>query len=118
MVLEDMHHLTSKNTNTSKFHGLLITSLNPPTERWVFVSNIIDKIQINDETHLLENYKKSYSFDYFPNFTYKIDDVKIKKTILMQHGKNTTIIKYDIKNKKPINYGSWSYCSLKTFLLS
>ena len=38
--------LTSKNTNTSKFHGLLITSLNPPAERWVFVSNIIDKIQI------------------------------------------------------------------------
>jgi len=94
--------LTSKNTNTSKFHGLLITSLNPPTERWVFVSNIIDKIQINDETHLLENYKKSHSFDYFPNFTYKLDDLEIKKTILMQHGKNTTIIKYDVKNKKPI----------------
>ncbi|MCJ7571646.1 MAG: amylo-alpha-1,6-glucosidase [Candidatus Thermoplasmatota archaeon] len=94
--------LTSKNTNTSKFHGLLITSLNPPTERWVFVSNIIDKIQINNETHLLENYKKSYSFDYFPNFTYESDDIKIKKTILMQHGKNTTIIKYDIKNKKPL----------------
>jgi len=94
--------LTSKNTNTSKFHGLLITSLNPPTERWVFVSNIIDKIQINDETHLLENYKKSYSFDYFPNFTYEIDDVKIKKTILMQHGKNTTILKYEINNKKPL----------------
>ncbi len=56
--------LTSQNTNTSKFHGLLITSLNPPTERWVFVSNIIDKIQINNETRLLENYKKSYYFDW------------------------------------------------------
>jgi predicted glycogen debranching enzyme len=94
--------LTTKNTNTSKFHGLLITSLNPPTERWVFVSNIIDKIQVNNQTYLLENYKKSYNFDYFPNFVYESDDIKIKKTILMQHDKNTTILKYDIKNKKPL----------------
>jgi len=34
--------LTHQNTNTRKFHGLLIASLNPPTERWVFVSNILD----------------------------------------------------------------------------
>lgn len=93
--------LTTQNTNTSKFHGLLIASLNPPTERWFFVSNIIDKIQIGDETHLLENYKKDYNFDYFPSFTYEKDDITIKKTVLMQHDKNTTIIRYDIKNKKP-----------------
>jgi predicted glycogen debranching enzyme len=93
--------LTSKNTNTSKFHGLLITSINPPAERWIFVSNIIDKIRNNDKTYLLENYKKCYSFYYFPNFTYEKKDIKIKKTIMMQHGKNTTIIKYNVKNKKP-----------------
>lgn len=93
--------LTSKNTNTSKFHGLLITSLNPPIERWIFVSNIIDKIKINDETYLLENYKNSYNFNYFPNFIYELSNIKIKKTIFMQNNKNTTIIRYDIKNKKP-----------------
>ncbi len=94
--------LTTKNTNTSKFHGLLITSLNPPAERWIFVSNIIDKIQVNNQTCLLENYKKSYYFDYFPNFVYESDVIKVKKTILMQYGKNTTILKYDIKNIKPL----------------
>ncbi len=94
--------LTSKYTNTSKFHGLLIASLNPPTQRWVFVSNIIDKIHINDETLFLENYKKNYSYNYFPNFVYEFDDFKIKKTIFMHHGKNTTIIKYNVNTKKPL----------------
>jgi len=94
--------LTYKNTNSSKFHGLLVASLNPPTERWVFVSNIIDQIQIDDKTHDLERFRTGFDFDYFPNFTYKTDDFSIKKTVLMQHEKNTTILKYDIKNKKPI----------------
>jgi len=94
--------LTYKNTNTSKFHGLLVASLNPPTERWVFVSNIIDKVQIADQTYDLENFRTGFNFDFFPNFSYKTDDFSIKKTVLMQHDKNTTILKYDIKNKKPI----------------
>jgi predicted glycogen debranching enzyme len=94
--------LTSQNTNTSKFHGLLIASLNPPTQRWIFVSNIIDKLQIGDEAHSLEQFKQNFSFDTFPSFTYEKDDIKIKKTILMQHSKNTTIIRYDVKTKKPL----------------
>jgi predicted glycogen debranching enzyme len=94
--------LTYKNTNTSKFHGLLVGSLNPPTERWVFVSNIIDKIQVNDQTRDLENFRTGFNFDFFPNFIYKSDDFSIKKTVFMQHDKNTTILRYDIKNKKPV----------------
>ena len=94
--------LTYNNTNTSKFHGLLVASLNPPTERWVFVSNVLDQIQIDDKTYDLEDFRAGFDFDCFPNFTYKSDDFTIKKTVLMQHGKNTTIIRYDVKNKRPI----------------
>jgi len=94
--------LTYRNTNTRKFHGLLIASLNPPTERWVFVSNIIDKIKISDKILNLNNYKSSFKFDYFPSFCYDIEDIKIKKTFFMEYGKNTAIIKYNIKTDKPI----------------
>lgn len=94
--------LTYRNTNTRKYHGLLIASLNPPTERWVFVSNIIDKIKISNKILNLNNYKSSFKFDYFPSFCYDIEDIKIKKTFFMEYGKNTAIIKYNIKTDKPI----------------
>ena len=95
--------LTNNLNNMRKYHGLLIASLNPPTQRWVFVANVIDRVEKNGETIYLENYKPKFSFDLFPTFTYNFDDFEIKKTILMQNGRNTTVIKYNIKTKKPIN---------------
>lgn len=94
--------LTHQNTNTRKYHGLLISSLNPPTERWVFVSNVFDKVQIKDKIIDLRNIKSDFIFDIFPSFTYNIEDVLIRKTIFMEHEKNTTIIRYMIDSKKPI----------------
>ncbi len=95
--------LTYNNTNTSKYHGLLVASLNPPTKRWVFISNILDRIKVDGQDIYLSDYKPIFNFDYFPSFTYNFDDFKIKKTIFMEHEKNTTCIKYDIETKKPIS---------------
>ena len=44
--------LTHSNDNTRKFHGLLVASLNPPTERWVFVSNIYDLLRTVRSNHM------------------------------------------------------------------
>ena len=94
--------LTHQNTNTRKFHGLLVASLKPPTERWVFVSNVFDQIQINNTKIDLNNHKNKFQFDVFPSFFYDFKDVRIKKTIFMEHEKNTTIIRYKIDTNKPI----------------
>jgi len=94
--------LTYRNTNTRKYHGLLVASLNPPTERWVFVSNIIDKVKISDKILNLGDYKNSFEFDYFPSFCYDVEGVKINKTYFMEFGKNTSIIRYKIETDKPI----------------
>ncbi len=94
--------LTYQNTNTRKFHGLLISSLNPPAERWVFVSNILDQFQTKKKEYDLKDYKCNFNFDLFPSFSYDINKVKIKKTVFMENGKNTTIIRYKIKTAKPI----------------
>lgn len=93
--------LTYQNTNSRKFHGLLIASLKPPTERWVFVSNVFDQIHLDDAKYDLRSHKNKFSFDVFPSFFYEFKDVKIKKTIFMEHGKNTTIIRYKIDTCKP-----------------
>ena len=94
--------LTHQNTNTSKYHGLLVASLNPPTERWVFVSNVFDEIVLNGAKHDLRNLKNDFSFDVFPTFSYELNGIKIKKTIFMQYGKNNTILRYRIDTKKPL----------------
>ncbi len=94
--------LTYQNTNTRKYHGLLVSSLNPPTERWVFISNIYDRLQIENRTYNFNDAKGVFSFDIFPSFSYNFEGTKIKKTVFMEQEKNTTILKYDIKTKKPV----------------
>ena len=95
--------LTYLNRNTSKFHGLLIASLNPPTERWFFVSNVFDKIHIKNNMYCLKNFEPRFSYDYFPSFYYEVEGVKIKKTFLMENGKNTSIIRYEVKTDEPVS---------------
>lgn len=92
--------LTHKSTNTRKYHGLLVSSLNPPTNRWVFVSNVYNKIQINNQTFTFNHSKCNFSYDLFPTFTCNFDKMSFKKTVFMQQGKDTTIIKYDIKTNQ------------------
>jgi len=95
--------LTHSNDNTRKFHGLLVASLNPPAERWVFVSNIYDKILAENRFYSLNDFKCGFTFDMFPSFSYDVEGVKIKKTIFMPHGRNTTIVKYELKTNKPLS---------------
>jgi len=94
--------LTYDNSNTRKYHGLLVSSLNPPTKRWMFISNIFDKIKTNEKTYNLNGSNCVFTYDLFPSFFYHFEGNKIKKTIFMENEKNTTIIKYDIKIKNPI----------------
>ena len=95
--------LTYDNSNTRKFHGLLVASLDPPTKRWVFVTNIFDTIQIGDAIYRLNDMKGKFQFDLFPSFQYEIDDAVFTKTILMDYGKNTTVIKYNIHCDTPVS---------------
>ena len=85
--------LTYENSNSRKFHGLLVACLNPPTERWVFVSNVYDSIQIGNSIYCLKDVKGNFMFDLFPSFSYEFEGINIKKTMLMEYQKNTTIIK-------------------------
>jgi len=94
--------LTHSGETTSKFHGLLVASLEPPTKRWMFVSNVTDRIQIKDRVYPLKGHKCKFVFDFFPSLVYDIDGVRLKKTFFMEHGKNTTIIKYTVETNKSL----------------
>lgn len=98
--------------NTRKYHGLLIAPLTPPARRFLIFSKIDESLQINDEKYDLYTnvcksyisngykYQKEFNKDILPEFTYKINDIEIKKIICMEYGKNTVGVYYKIKNGK------------------
>lgn len=101
--------------NTRKYHGLLVASFNPPTDRRVLLTQLNEEIRTNNKIYRLgmrelksgiqpseENrFFHSFSLQPFPTYEYAVDEVQVKKTIFMPHGKNATITSYTISNNSP-----------------
>ena len=100
--------------NTRKYHGLLIAPLTPPARRYLILSKLDESITIGNnkydiytnvgENYISQGFKYQVSFekDYFPNFKYEVEDLKISKTICMEQGKEYVGVYYQIKNgRKP-----------------
>lgn len=97
--------------NTRKYHGLLVASLNPPANRVLILSKIDESIETggrkyNLYTNMCKNYISdgykylvSFEKEYIPIFTYKVEDIEIKKFICLEHGKNLVTVLYYIKNQ-------------------
>ncbi|MDR3594544.1 amylo-alpha-1,6-glucosidase [Clostridium sp.] len=91
-------------------HGYLIASLNPPVERSSILSKTQEQIIVDGREYDLicqeykdylkngHQYLQSFVFDSVPQYTYQIEDIRIKKTIAMEYGHNTTVICYEIEN--------------------
>lgn len=100
--------------NTRKYHGLLIAPLTPPARRYLILSKLDESVIIGNnkydiytnvgENYISQGFKYQVSFekDYFPNFKYEVEDLKISKTICMEQGKEYVGVYYQIKNgRKP-----------------
>ncbi len=109
---------TIAGANTRRYHGILVGSLNPPTERRVFVSKIEEMIYIDHigvplssnqypDTIFPEGYKHISSFDRdpVPTVTFTLGQVVLRKSIFMVHGSNTTVVEY--KNASKFSYKLW-----------
>ena len=84
----------------------------PPAQRHLLISKIDESIVVNNEeynlfTNVCENYisdgykyLESFEKEFLPVFTYKVNDIKIVKTISMIYGRNTVVVQYKIKNGK------------------
>ena len=94
--------------NIRKYHGLLIAALNPPTNRYLILSKLDENINIKGKnyplftnfckTFISGGYKNLTSFEkeYYPRYTYDVEDCNIVKEISMIYGKNATVISYEI----------------------
>ena len=96
--------------NTRKYHGLLIAALTPPAKRNVILSKVDEKVVVNGKEYPIYanmgkdfitkgyEYLECFEKSYIPIFTYKVEDVSIKKMICMEYGKNTVSILYIVQN--------------------
>lgn len=96
-------------TNTRRYHGLLVAATAPPVGRINLLAKMDEKIHFNGtQVELgcnqyggaihpngyifLQQFKK----DLFPEFIYKINGIRLKKTIAAIHGENTVVICYEV----------------------
>jgi predicted glycogen debranching enzyme len=93
--------------NTRKYHGALVAAFNPPVDRRVVLSKLDEQLLVDGDIYYLGanefndgvyphnfNCPDGFSQAPFPAFTYTVGGVKLRKTIIMPHQKNATIIAY------------------------
>ena len=93
--------------NTRRYHGLLVASLTPPTDRRVLVSKLEEKIiSAREEFYACTNaypgkihpegyrYLRSFNMMPFPTSIFSNKKNTLSKTIYMRYGRNTTLVEY------------------------
>jgi len=103
--------------NTRRYHGLLVAATNPPAERFSLLSKLDETIIVDGQRYELginqftgdvfnplgNQFLDEFERNLFPEWTYRVEGIELKKTIAMIHGENTVIIIYDlIKSPKSL----------------
>ncbi len=100
---------TFSGAHSRKYHGLLVAALKPPLQRVVVVSKIEETI--TTEQGVVElgcnqfpgvlhpfgvRFLTAFDRSIFPQWTYHVHGVTIRKTIAAIHGENTTVVTYEV----------------------
>jgi len=97
--------------NTRKYHGILVASFNPPTDRRVLLTKLDEEVKIGNNTYPLGSnefknnifpkgyeFLSSFSLNPFPTYKYVVHGAQVEKNLFMPHKKNAVVIVYDIFN--------------------
>lgn len=93
-------------------HTLFMAAMTAPNKRYQLIANTMEKLYIGGQEYLLSaqrftddsdewqgfQYLNDFSYEYVPEFVYKVGPVEVVKTVVMKHGVNTLGIKYEIVN--------------------
>lgn len=95
--------------NTRRYHGLLMAAIHPPADRMLLVSKLDETIILDGKRYNLGTndygdtifpsgfqWLSSFRKDFFPEWIFDIDGLRIRKTITMVSGENTTLIRYEV----------------------
>ena len=98
-------------------HALLMGANPAPNSRIHMVSNVCEEVIINQQKYDLTSqryvadaknrcgyhYLDAFSYEYVPEWHYRVDGLEIYKSILMPYEKNMVIVYYEFKKYMPEN---------------
>jgi predicted glycogen debranching enzyme len=100
---------TISGLNTRRYHGLLTAATKPPVGRLVLLSKLEETLIIDGRRYELStnqypgvvhpqgfNYQVGFRLDPFPVFTYEVEGRRLKKSVFMVQGENTTVVQYEM----------------------
>jgi len=107
---------TAVGMNTRRYHGILVASRHPPTERLNLVSRLEETLLVDgQEIPLATNryakvlyptgylHLERFERDPFPTWTWQVQDILVVKSLFMIHGQNTTVVSYKVMaNGRPV----------------
>ncbi len=95
--------------NTRRYHGLLVAATQPPVGRVVMLAKLDETVVASGVRYELTTnqypgvihphgfkYQRSFEKEIFPVFEYRMNDVRIKKTVAAVNGENTTLVLYEV----------------------
>jgi predicted glycogen debranching enzyme len=95
--------------NTRRYHGLLMAAIVPPAERMLLVSKLDECVILNGNRYDLGTndygdtispsgfqWLVSFKKDLFPEWIFEVAGIRLRKTITMVYGENTTLIRYEV----------------------
>ncbi len=122
---------TITGANTRRYHGLLVAALKPPAARTVMLSKLDEEVEVGGTTYRLGAneyesgtiYPDGYLFlerveldGMIPTFVYRAASFQLSKTIWMEHGQNTTYIRYTLDAaSEPIQLTLLPLCTYRDF---
>lgn len=92
------------------FHGYLIASLNAPVNRQLVLTRTQEIVEVSNREYDLtsqqyigtskngQDYLERFKFNSVPEYSYRVEDIYIKKTISIEYGHNTVAICYEVEN--------------------
>lgn len=95
--------------NTRAFSGYLVGALNPPVERKMILAGTHESMYVEGikyefaaqgyigEAKEGQKFLNRFELDVLPSYYYQAEDSTIKKTVAMEHGKNTAVVCYEIE---------------------
>jgi glycogen debranching enzyme len=103
---------------TRRYDGLLVAATTPPVGRRVLVGGLVERVAIGDSTVALHAHEyadgtiegrgfelaESFVLDgSVPAWTFAVEDALIERRIWMEHGANTTYVRYRlIRGSRPV----------------
>jgi predicted glycogen debranching enzyme len=101
---------TLANRHTRRYHGLLMANLRTPEGRHLLLSKLEDSLLVGGEEHFFSSHRypgllfppdqpvlQEFLLDLCPGFISRAGGIPVKKSILMPHGQQTLLIRYDLE---------------------